>query len=87
MSMIDELAKAMAKAGLYDWDSFGDNAREMFRRDVRAVLRRLREPTPGMKEACLREMTNPTIEDPKVAAWHAVLGYTAMIDAALGEKA
>lgn len=72
--MIDELAKAMAKAGMYDWDSFGENAREMFRRDALAVLRRLREPTPEMIAAGSDEMTN------------GLQTFRAMIDAAIGER-
>jgi len=71
--MIDELAKAMAKAEGWKWELAPDHIPEGYLTLARAVLTRLREPTPGMVEAGLAAYTN--IHD----IWRA------MIDAAMEE--
>lgn len=40
-----------------------------------------RKPTPAMLDAALQAMTNPTVENPKAAAWDALVAYRAMYDA------
>lgn len=39
-------------------------------------------PTPEMRDAALRALTNSTVENPKAAAWDAIVAYYAMRDAA-----
>jgi len=86
--MIDELAKAIDEAsiawskenhGLSKWDVPSDLI-------ARALLRRLREPTPEMKAAAVQELSDTTVQAPKASAWDALRAYKAMIDAALGER-
>jgi len=52
---------------------------------LRAAIIAMRDPTPDMRQALLRELSGPTDFDPKVAAWDAQRGYQAMIKAAAME--
>lgn len=39
-------------------------------------------PTPEMREAALKALSNSTVKNPKAAAWDAIVAYRAMRDAA-----
>ena len=45
-----------------------------------------KEPTAAMREACLKRLTNPTVKDPKAAAWDALIAYRAMWEAVAQEE-
>jgi hypothetical protein len=84
--MIDRVAKAICGASGMRWDDMLSGARDQFRRDARAAIEAMREPTEAMVKAAQEETychswssRGEHIEDPEVA-------WTAMIDAALGEQ-
>jgi hypothetical protein len=81
--MIDELAKALCENAGWRWGRH-PVLDERYRRRVRTVLRRLREPSPMMKAAAVQELSDTTVQEPKAAAWDALRAYKAMIDAAMG---
>lgn len=76
--MIDELAKALCEDAGWKWCRH-PVLDERYRRRVRTVLRRLREPTPEMIDAAARLGFGPRPESISEI-------FTAMIDAALGER-
>lgn len=96
-TMIDKMADAMANAvigsdegdfpRLFDMLDFSgeNNAWLVTRGLARAALEALLKPTTAMDQAALAELSDATVEDPKAAAWDAVRGYRAMIQAALDE--
>ncbi len=77
--MIDELAKVACRASGAFWPEITRREEAHYREIAAAVLRRLREPTPGMLETAYAQfgMEVPDLE----------LFWKTMIDAALGEKA
>ncbi len=53
MSKIDEVAKAISKShGLeIDWDTLTERGKQVWRRDARAAITAMREPSEEMKQA------------------------------------
>jgi hypothetical protein len=90
MNMIDELAKALCEDAGWKWCRH-PVLDERYRRRVRTVLRRLREPTPEMVNwgaiAALetREKQRKQLAH-RGAGDEAAASFRAMIDAALGER-
>jgi len=79
--MIDELAKALCEDAGWRW---GRNPvlDERYRRRVRTVLRRLRDPTPEMVHAGLEQFLTTNVKDISVNG-HCGRIFRAMIDAAI----
>jgi len=90
MTMLEKVARALYRCAPIPnvpFDVLADSDKIYYLGRARAAIEAMREPTLAMNNAALHDYMGYERQGPNKPAWNSKTMWTAMIDAALNEKA